>query len=580
MSAIKNNNWYNLNTTRKYPVDDGATGVDDSGKLLPATVLSDINVRIPKSLGVGVMISSVVISDTLVSITFLATNHPIIYSAYDSPPAANSFAPLFAVSVTKPVVPGTAYPISPFVEGVAGWVVFGDGIGKNFNGRFSNPTQSALNPKTCRYYNDMPVSSIGKINAVNKLQGMITLIEGKDVSIKKETKFINGKDRTAIVFSLKDNVNQTVLSDYIGPCDKRPESKNCDKVGLEFLNTVGPDCNGNINIEFLEPFELALFENSSEGMAIDYPVGLIDACTRGKRLPDETGKLPSQYTDQCNPTNEADPDSGLEGSAELPPPISLSSSTLECIDLPACVSFDYENTPFWQVIKGSFNVTQEDSPIEICGISTLRSSSSIEIFTSLAGYSSLSQSSSEPLYGYDQRTVKYTDLKKVDRAYRALNLSQRNISLWYNCGYESTESIRIITDLYLVPGSSPENAGIVLNYRPNADKTSDEYYVVEINKNGSALNIRRFNGFTYITAASLKPLGIATDTWYRLEAIVEPSIVVNKTAITANLYSIPSMSLIGSVNTETSLYRPSTGRVGLTSNRTQAVFSFFSMENI
>jgi hypothetical protein len=586
MGSTTNNNWYNLNTTRKYPLDDGATGIDDTGKVLPATIISDINIRLPKSVGVGVMLSSVVVSDTLVSVTFLAINHPIKPDLYDTAPPAATFTPLCAVSVKKPLVPGTPCVVSSFVDGVAGWVVFGDGIDKKFNGRFSTAAQSALNPKTCRYYNNLPVSSISKVKTVQKLRGLVTLIEGKDMSITKESRNIDGETRDVIVFALKDNVDQTVLSDYIGPCDKRPESKNCAKEGVEFLNTVNPDCNGNINIEFLYPFELATFENSSEGIAVDYPVGLIDACTRGNRLPDATGKLPSQNVDQCNPANEADPDAGLEGAATLPPPIQISSAVNDCIDLPACVNFDLASKPFWQEIKGSFTFIETDSPIEPCTSEIRVSSSSAVVYYGSSSEIAYYESSSS-LIPYNVNVTwpvtyynDYVAIKKLNVAYKATSTNQRNVSLWYNCGYDSTENIRIMTDMYLIEGSSPATAGIILNYRANTDGTSDEYYAAEITRRGSAINIRRFNGFTYVTAATLQGVGIGSNTWYRLEAIVEPSLTINKTKITFNVYSVPDLSLVGSVVTETALYRPATGKVGLSSVNSQAVFSFFSMENI
>ena len=46
MSSILNNNWYNLNSTRKYPLDDGCTGIDDVGKLFPATLITDLHLRL------------------------------------------------------------------------------------------------------------------------------------------------------------------------------------------------------------------------------------------------------------------------------------------------------------------------------------------------------------------------------------------------------------------------------------------------------------------------------------------------------------------------------------------------------
>jgi hypothetical protein len=560
MSDVSNNNWYNLNSTRKYPLDDGCSGINDDGKIFPATIIADINLRLSKPVGVGVMLSSIIVNSSVVSVTFLAINHPIIPSLYDPAPPPPSFSPLCAVTLTKPVTPGVPYVVSPFVDGVAGWIVFGDGISKNHTSKFSTPTQSALNPKTCRYYNTFPVTSVGKKNSTTALSGLVSLVAGKDISITKGTRLINGMSKQAIIVSLKEDSQQTVLNTYKGPCAGRPESGTCAQTGLEFINTVNPDCNGNINIDFQYPFRVAIYETESEGLAIDYPIGLIDACNRDDLLPNAEGKLPAQYTDQCNPSSEGnlDGDVGNEG-AILPPPITISSTTLSCTALPACVSFDHNPINDWQVIKGSFSLSPLDSPIEICADVTY-SMSSLSL--------SSSSSSSYPYAVY------------ADRAYSSTSLSDRNIALWYNCGYDSTEDIKLKTDLMLLDSGTSSNGGIVLNYRTNTYGTVDEYFFVDINKAKSSLAISRFNGVASVELTSAIGLGISSNTWYRLEVDVEPAAVVNKVRITATLYSVPGLVTLSSIVLETALYRPSTGKVGLITNRARSLFSYFSMESI
>ncbi len=57
--------------------------------------------------------------------------------------------------------------------------------------------------------------------------------------------------RTALVFRLTQSfANRNILDDYSGLCAKRPESGNCEKTPIERINTVGPSCAGNLNIEF------------------------------------------------------------------------------------------------------------------------------------------------------------------------------------------------------------------------------------------------------------------------------------------------------------------------------------------
>ena len=40
--ALFNNNWFNLNSTRRYPIDDSATGESDTGLDFPNDIIVDI----------------------------------------------------------------------------------------------------------------------------------------------------------------------------------------------------------------------------------------------------------------------------------------------------------------------------------------------------------------------------------------------------------------------------------------------------------------------------------------------------------------------------------------------------------
>jgi hypothetical protein len=199
--------------------------------------------------------------------------------------------------------------------------------------------------------------------------------------------------------------------------------------------------------------------------------------------------------------------------------------------------FDLESAGHWQVVKGGFNYVEETSPVQNCG-------------------------------------------SPVESAYGSNNLSDNNVSIWYNGDYESTVDIRVITDLKLMHTDSYSNGGVVLNYRTNADKTFNEYFVVEINTQQSALNIKRFNGSIFITLASVVGLGVLTDAWYRLIVTTGPGATAEKVSITATLYSIPGLSVVSTVTVESTAYLPDNGKVGVCSNRANAVFSYFYMENI
>jgi len=49
--AIRNQNWYNLQSTRRYPLDDISTGVDDAGAFIREDIIVDCHIRFPNTLG-------------------------------------------------------------------------------------------------------------------------------------------------------------------------------------------------------------------------------------------------------------------------------------------------------------------------------------------------------------------------------------------------------------------------------------------------------------------------------------------------------------------------------------------------
>lgn len=304
MGSVVNNNWYNLNSTRQYPLDDGVTGVDDNGVNMSDTIITDINLRLPKSLGSLVMVSGVNVTKTLVTVTLVAVKHPANYSDTDPPVALETYSPVCAVTVKKPLQIGKPYSVNPLSEGVGGWIVFGEGTNTEYSGRFSSSSQSSLNPKTSRFYSDFPVTSLSKVNSSILFKGLIELKEGTNVSITKQTKLIDGIERQAIVVALKEDPNTNVFDKYRGSCSGRPESNTCNKEGIQFINSAVPDCAGNINIIFEEPFETAKYvdedENEIGGIAVDYPLGLIDTCAATNKLPDDAGDFGGSRDPQCD----------------------------------------------------------------------------------------------------------------------------------------------------------------------------------------------------------------------------------------------------------------------------------------
>jgi len=150
-------NWYNLNSTRRFPLDTAATGESDAGESIPDDVLVDCHLRFPEAAGRYVYISSMHVSASLISLTFLASDTPAKESNCPSLSASlaqRDFVPLAAVSVPRTeLVPNRQVPVDASYPGVGGWVVFGVGIeNKDFFGRFSTVQQSMLAPRASRAY--------------------------------------------------------------------------------------------------------------------------------------------------------------------------------------------------------------------------------------------------------------------------------------------------------------------------------------------------------------------------------------------------------------------------------------------
>jgi len=262
--AIQAHNWYNKNSTRKYPIDESATGDADAGTHFPNDIIVDCHIRFPSHLGNYVFISSVHVSEHLISVTFLSDNFLVTdvdtgvvgtYGSSDYPTAImiDEFNPLAVVNVPRAAfIPGQQYLITPQVAGVGGWVVFGPCVdGDNFKCFFSSVTQSKIAPRCARSYGSLPVTGVGKKGLASVLKDIVNLEYGEDLEIVKTQRRIKGVLRDVIVIRLSANTDsRNLLDEYTGICGARPETENCKYPAIEAIENVLPDCNGNINIVF------------------------------------------------------------------------------------------------------------------------------------------------------------------------------------------------------------------------------------------------------------------------------------------------------------------------------------------
>jgi hypothetical protein len=164
-----------------------------------------------------------------------------------------------------------------------------------------------------------PVESVGKAGNMTSLTGVVRLAGGDDIEVVKEQREINETAVDVAVIRLKKKpefVDDTSLYEkYAGVCGQRPESYNCvDATPIEYINSVPPDCCGNITIEFRGCADVKFMQNEESSVAIGCAISLNEACVTADKLPDPDGNLPNQYADLCVS------ESIISSSSYVPPP--------------------------------------------------------------------------------------------------------------------------------------------------------------------------------------------------------------------------------------------------------------------
>ena len=301
--------WYVANASRDYPVDERASCCTDDSQRLPTDILLDLRLRWPVCLGKYGFLSAVAVTPNVVTLLFQAAT---------SLGSDAVFAPIASLSLLQPQLRvRRQYPLSPQYPGVGGYVVLGDGCARPFFGRFKTPQQSFLTQRAAAAYEGLPVTSLGRLYADSALTGLVLLKGRPPVEIVRENRMIDGRLRDAVVLRLVDSGESTtnVLSQFVGPCGRRPESRTCqDPQPVEQINGVGPDCDGEISLVFTNT--VAVGSNiDDDSIVVDYDISLADTCVPPK-LPDAHGLLPSETASV----------------SQLPPPLAMEMSPVAATD--------------------------------------------------------------------------------------------------------------------------------------------------------------------------------------------------------------------------------------------------------
>lgn len=472
---VRNQNWYDLQAGRRYPLDDRSTGIDDANAPIEDDVLVDCHLRFPSMLGNHAFVQGITVTPALVTVVFGAAEN---LASTNCPTIAAITVPRATLSA------GVNYTVKALLPGVAGWVAFGQGIQETFVGRYSTPQQTLISPRCARPYTPLPIPTLGKKNLATSLDGLISIVGTAPVEAFHDTVTINGETAQAIVLRLMTEYNGTnPLQTFLGACGERPESGTCPKQPLETINGVGPDCDGNINLVF-EGFTALPFENCG-GIDILSSVGLAAACAAAKP---PTYRRPQ---DNCNPLNESaiDDANWYNPIDQIPPDVIESESlpdagyTESCAILPSCIDFaDGVSGNRFNVISGLFVYENTAAPFG-CTLDESESSAAI--------------------------AEHYT--------YTAANGVNQNIALFRNCIGDWAVDRTIATELKIGRGGLRRNGGIVLNYLQAVPylQIPTRYLVAMIDGETNRLKVIRVNG-TATVIEQETDLIVVPGEWYRI----------------------------------------------------------------
>jgi hypothetical protein len=541
--AVRNLAWNASNASRFHPFDESATLLDDAGTRPPLQIVTDLKLLVPESAGRYVYVGGISVTANIVTVLFLASDG--LYSK------GNLIA---TISQKLPVNRFYPYQLSASIDGIGGWISFGDLADLTYQGRFSLPVQSFLSPLVARPYRVPPIPWV-RSEGGSTMTGLVRLSGGHDIEVVKECREVPGHGvatyhesycgssdhgtqvRDVIVVRLKDKTGvptRNVFDLYKGPCGKRPSSRTCGTPDpIEFLGPTPPDCNGNITIrlqgclDMLEVKEVVtvddngdpVFSEDASGVLLACGMTLDDACIQATQLPDSEGRLPNEYDNACEDesitslSDSAGPDQGFsfDTGEALAEEIGSISEPLDVID-DWVIHFGFFSHASGKLVGGSFS----------------RNVATYEPVAAPAGF-------------YKKATAK----------------------------------VQLISEL---PGSL-HNASVVANF-------NNSYFVAEIDWDGhyrgfKMFRIAEFDGSQWLNIYAVAVPTLQLGDLYDLSLSVLPHEEANKAWLVANLKGItnPGIDLeIGPV--AVSGYGTATGYFGIGSNRSAANFDNFRIQSI
>ena len=601
--AVRNLNWYNLQSTRRYPLDDSCTGEDDNGKSLLNDILVDCHLRFSEDSGKYAYVQAITISAGLVTV--------IIGASHSLSDTGTSIA---AVTIPKPVSQNINYAVTSFSGDTAGWLVFGGAIdGPDVTYRFTYPQQSLLAARCARAFSPLPIPSMKKLGVGTALKDIVNIVGETPLLITTKTEVINDIPRQLIVFSL--NTSDTTLaynplSYFLGTCGQRPESGTCSKVPIATINGISPDCFGNIDIVFDSSNMNAQAFEDCGGIDITTTYGLNKSC-EGKPT------LPPFYSDLCCPLRFESEEERLTASADtfsagdfvrvgvlsgglseytyyrvesltggavtwstplaadnpdlktalakcdwpnptdIIPDIVINLPSIQdypSVQLPACIDFCSCDPvpPLFDAVQGVFSSAKTPAPFGCvpCGL----------------------EGSTPPSTQADMFALnEHNTYLAVDTGAVALSLFKNSASDWA-FGRVITTQLKIGAD------GLDRNGGIVINYRKvNVNGIEQtRYFAATIDVGRGQMRLLNYINNSYTVYASV-PMPVKTNQWYKMS--VHPSVrgVYVYLNIIAEEMTADGGTVAQIIDYRIPLadYEPQTGAFGLYTERSYTYFNAF-----
>jgi len=192
--TLVNLQWLDENEQRSYPLDERATRKTVNGLELPNDILADMILYFPDNIGCEAFVSSVHISDQLVTVTLcVSCDNPFRHQgpnvSIDHP---LGIIPIGVIQATKAkAARSQVVSIQPLVSGVGGWAVFGKGVRQSGIWSFDNSSGSLIAPRACRTYPYQGIRSIGIKNTDTKLDGDVRIEGQGGVSTSIESRLVD-----------------------------------------------------------------------------------------------------------------------------------------------------------------------------------------------------------------------------------------------------------------------------------------------------------------------------------------------------------------------------------------------------